>query len=148
VDLDLRKPGQGVLFEVPDAPGLTDHLEDDVPLRLIGGATERRLWLLTAGNPASEHATRLAHLLAQGAFFAGCRETFAWTIVDLPPLLDCTEAAYLCGLADVCVLVGRHRHTSIYALTRASALIPAQRPTGFLMAANSSRVPGWINRLL
>jgi Mrp family chromosome partitioning ATPase len=148
VDLDISQPGQGVLFDVPDTPGLTDYLEGDSPLRLVGGGTNRRLWLLTAGTAVADHAARLAHVLGGGAFFSGCRETFAWTIVDLPPLLDSTEAAYLCGLADVCLLVGRYRHTSIYALTRASALIPAQRPTGFLMSANSSRVPGWINRLL
>lgn len=148
VDLDLQEPGQGLLFEVPDAPGLTDHLEGDASLRLIGGATERRLWLLTAGSASNERATRLAHLLAEGAFFAGCRETFTWTILDLPPLLESTEAAYLCGQADVCLLVGRYRHTSVHALSRAVALIPSQRPTGFLMTANASRVPGWISRML
>jgi Mrp family chromosome partitioning ATPase len=148
VDLELREPGQGALFGVPDAPGLSDHLADGVPLRLIGGATDRRLWLLTAGSAVTENATRIAHLLARGSFFAGCRETFAWTILDLPPLLESTDAALLCGLADVCLLVGRYRHTSINALSRAAAFIPPQRPIGFLLAANASRVPGWIDRML
>jgi Mrp family chromosome partitioning ATPase len=148
VDLNLRAPGQGVLFGVQDAPGLSDHLAQGVPLRLIGGSADRRLWLLTAGSAVTEDGPRMAHLLAKGTFFAGCRETFAWTILDLPPLLEATEAALLGGLADVCLLVGRYRHTSINALIRASALIPAERPIGFLLAASSSRVPAWIGRLL
>lgn len=148
VDLDIRQPGQGLLFQVPDRPGLSDYVEEGVPLRLVGGGPGRRLWLLPAGATAADQVVRLAHTLADGEFFSGCRQAFPWTVVDLPPLLETPEAAYLAGLADACLLVGRYRRTSIHALSRASALIPAQRPTGFLLAANSSRVPGWINRLL
>jgi Mrp family chromosome partitioning ATPase len=148
VDLDISEPGQGALFEVPDSPGLTDYLEGDSSLRLVGGGTDRRLWLLPSGTASRDHSARLAHILAGGAFFSGCRETFAWTVVDLPPLLESPEAAHLCGMADVCLLVGRYHHTSINALSRAAALIPRQRPTGFLLAANASRVPRWIDRML
>jgi len=147
-DLDLRHPGQGSLFDVPDGPGLSDYIEQDAVLRLVGGGPGRRLWLLTAGTTEPAQVVRLVHQLADGEFFTGCRQAFPWTVLDLPPLLETPEAAYLAGLADACLLVGRYRRTSIHALSRASALIPAERPTGFLMTANSSRVPSWINRLL
>lgn len=148
VDLDLRNPGQGILFDVPDSPGVAEYMEKDAPFRLIGGGTARRLWLLTAGATSPDHVTRLAHQLADSEFFSGCRQSFAWTVVDLPPLLETPEAAYLAGLADACVLVGRYRRTSIHALSRASAMIPAERPTGFVLTANTSRVPRWIDRLI
>lgn len=148
VDLDLRRPGQGELFNVVDSPGIVEYIDEDVPLRLVGGGTGRRLWLLNAGAGSADHESRIAHHLADSEFFWGCRQAFAWTVVDLPPLLETPEAAYLAGLADACLLVGRYRSTSIHALARALAMIPAERPTGFLMTANSSRVPGWINRLI
>jgi Mrp family chromosome partitioning ATPase len=147
VDLDLRQPGQGLLFDVPDHPGLSEYMSD-APLRLVGGGPGRRLWLLAAGATEPTEVARLTHQLARGEFFAACRQAFSWTVVDVPPLLETPEGAYLAGLADACLLVGRYRRTSIHALSRASALIPAERPTAFLMSGNSSRVPTWINRLL
>ena len=148
VDLDLRRPGQGVLFDVNDSPGMVEYLDNDAPLRLTAGGTSRRLWLLTAGETTGDHVARIAHLVAHSEFLTACREQFGWTVVDLPPLLETSEASYLAGLADACVLVGRYRRTSIHALTRALALIPNDRPTGFVLTGNHSRVPAWINRLI
>jgi len=148
VDLDLRRPGQGVLFDVNDSPGIVEYLANDAPLRLTAGGVARRLWLLTAGATTGDHIARVAHLVADSGFFAACRENFAWTVVDLPPLLETSEASYLAGFADACVLVGRYRRTSIHTLSRALALIPSDRPTGFVLTGNHSRVPAWINRLI
>jgi receptor protein-tyrosine kinase len=148
VDLDLRQPGQGVLFDVNDSPGMVEYLENDAPLRLTAGGMSRRLWLLTAGATTGDRVARMAHLVAHSEFFVACRQYFGWTVVDLPPLLETSEASYLAGLADACVLVGRYRRSSIHALTRALALIPNDRPTGFVLTGNQSRVPAWINRLI
>ncbi len=148
VDLDLRRPGQGALFDVTDSPGMVEYLERDAPLRLTAGGASRRLWLLTSGTTTDDQVARMAHLVANSEFFAACRQHFAWTVVDLPPLMETSEGSYLAGLADACVLVGRYRRSSIHALSRALALIPSDRPTGFVLTGNHSRVPAWINRLI
>lgn len=148
VDLDLRNPEQAELFNVDDSPGMVEFLEGDARLRLTSGGAARRLWVLTAGATSGVQASRMAHLVADSGFLAACRDFFPWTVVDLPPLLETSEASYLAGLADACMLVGRYRRTSIHALSRALAMIPSDRPTGFVMTANTSRVPGWIKRLI
>ena len=148
VDLDLRRPQQADLFNIDDSPGLVEFLEGDARLRLTAGGASRRLWVLTAGTTDGVQVSRMAHLVADSGFLDGCRRFFPWTVVDLPPLLETSEASYLAGLADACVLVGRYRRTSIYALSRALAMIPSDRPTGFMMTASTSRVPGWIKRLI
>jgi receptor protein-tyrosine kinase len=148
VDLDLRRPGQGQIFDVEDSPGMVEFLDDEAPLKLTPGGASRRLWLLTAGSTSRDHVSRMAHLIADTDFLPACRQTFPWTVIDLPPLLEASESSYLAGLTDACVLVGRYRRTSIHALGRALALIPTDRPTGFVMTANASRVPRWVKRLI
>jgi len=58
------------------------------------------------------------------------------------------DDAMLVRQADACILVGRYRSTALNAVSRTAELIPADCPTGFVMTQDTSRVPGWISRLL
>ena len=147
-DLDVARPSQASLFGVHPEPGVVDHLEDRGSLRVIGGGPSRRLWLLPAGSPPRGGVSRFVHLLTVSGFFESCRQAFSWTVLDLPPLLDTPEAAMLVRQADACILVGRYRSTALNAVSRTAELIPADCPTGFVMTQDTSRVPGWISRLL
>jgi Mrp family chromosome partitioning ATPase len=147
-DFDVSRPSLARRFGVDPEPGVVDHLEDRAALRVIGGGPSRRLWLLPAGTPPRNGLSRFVHLVSVSGFFDSCRQAFAWTVLDLPPLLDNPEAALLVRSADACVLVGRYRTTAVNAVSRAAEMIPPDCPTGFVLTEDTSRVPAWIARLL
>lgn len=147
-DLDVARPSLASRFGVHPEPGVAEHLEDGASLRVIGGGPSRKLWLLPAGSRPKGGTSRFVHLLSISGFYESCRQAFSWTVLDLPPLLDNPEAAMLVRQADGCILVGRYRSTALNAVSRAAELIPADCPTGFVMTEDTSRVPGWIARLL
>jgi Mrp family chromosome partitioning ATPase len=147
LDLDLEHPAQGGMFSITNSPGLSDYLQGHGVLRLVSGQPNRRLWLLPAGTDVADPA-RLLHQLSGGDLLVACRERFDWIVVDLPPLVDHPEAAMFSAVADAHLLVGRYRASTISALRQAAALIPADRPAGFLMTADHSRIPRWLRRIL
>jgi Mrp family chromosome partitioning ATPase len=147
LDLDLASPGQSSLFSIPPGPGLTDYLRGAPRLRLVSGGPDRRLWLMPAGTVAPD-AARLLHQLAASDLFAACRERFAWIVADLGPLIDDPSAVPLSAAADGYVLVGRYRSTTLAALERTAAMLRSDRPAGFVMSSDSSRIPGWVRRLI
>lgn len=147
-DFDVLRPSLAKRFGVHPEPGVVDHLEERAALRIIGGGPSRRLWLLPAGSRPAGGMSRFAHLLSVSGFFESCRQAFAWTVLDLPALLDNPEAAIMIRSADACIMVGRYRSTALNAVSRAAELVPPDCPTGFVMTEDTSRVPAWIARLL
>lgn len=144
VELDFEQPSLARLFRVSPLPGLADHLEGRAQLRVLSGASPA-IQLITAGGREGSVAAllhRAASLRIDQAVSAD-----RWVVLDLPPLLDRPEAGILLSEADAFVLVGRYRQTPVSSLHRAARLLP-ERPTGFFMAANASRIPAWLSRLL
>ncbi len=144
VELDFEQPSLARLFRVSPLPGLADHLEGRGPLRVLGGAGQA-IQLITAGGREGSVAALLHRAASLGIEQAVSANR--WVVLDLPPLLDRPEAGILLSMADAFVLVGRYRQTLVSSLHRAARLLP-ERPAGFFMAANSSRVPVWLSRLL
>jgi Mrp family chromosome partitioning ATPase len=147
IDLDFERPSLARLFGTQDSRGLADYLEREDRLRVLPGQPAGRLWLVPAGARRPESA-RLCHLVAGGRLPAIFREQVEWVVLDLPPLLDCPEAMLLADQADAYILVGRYQGTAVRALERAAALLPKDRPVGFVMTANASAVPAWLQRLI
>ncbi len=106
VDADLRKPGIHLVFELPNAHGLTTLLRsDEVSLDAIAHPTEQaNLRVLTTGplppNPAellsSQRMRVVLDRLAAGADLL---------IFDGPPLEAVTDSAILSSVADGTLLV-------------------------------------------
>ena len=112
VDADLRKPGVHIIFDLPNAHGLTTLLRsDEVGLDAIAYKTEQEnLRILTTGplppNPAellgSQRMRTIVERLKTGADLL---------IFDSPPLQAVTDAAILSSLLDGTLLVIDAGHT-------------------------------------
>src|SRR5438105_5922396 len=83
----------------------------------------------------------------QGAIDDSCRERFRWIVVDLPPAGEGPWPEPWCRDADAYLVVGRHRRTPVAALERLASRLPAARPAGFLMTADTGVAP-WLRRWL
>jgi Mrp family chromosome partitioning ATPase len=140
LDLDFEHPVQSRIFFVAPAPGLSDYLIDGTPLRAVSIRGNSRLCVLPAGARRGQGAWLLRELAAGGLLDA-CRQRFTWTVVDLPPVLENPDATLLADLADAYLLVGHHRRTKIGDIEAAARLVPAGRPTGFVMTAAASSAP-------
>jgi Mrp family chromosome partitioning ATPase len=137
---DGRSAVQSRNFFVAPAPGLSDYLIDGTPLRAVSIRGNSRLCVLPAGARRGQGAWLLRELAAGGLLDA-CRQRFTWTVVDLPPVLENPDATLLADLADAYLLVGHHRRTKIGDIEAAARLVPAGRPTGFVMTAAASSAP-------
>lgn len=147
LEVDFERPVQTNLFSVAPAPGLADYLEGRERLRLVSGGPGRQLTLLPAGQRLGDPG-RLVHLLNRDEMMAVFRERFQWVVVDFPPLLMSPEVATLAACCDWHVLVGHHRRTTLDELRQTHDLIDRPNRTGFLLTADTTRIPGWIRRLL
>lgn len=148
LDLDFGHAKQAELLSVAPAPGLAEFLEGhERRLRLVSGGPNRQFWLLPAGEHLGDRV-RLFHILNAEATLSALREKFEWIVVDLPPLVGHLEASPVALEANWRVVVGRHRRTTLADLRECSAILGDDRPTGFLLTGDSTRIPGWIRRRL
>jgi Mrp family chromosome partitioning ATPase len=146
LDLDFDRPQQADLFKVVSDPGLADFVEGSAKLRLITGSQAGRLWLGTAGH-ATRKPARLCHDLIESGLLAALSDRFGWIVLDLPPLPE-PHAQVIARAADFLLILGRHRSTTLAALERTHALAGGDRPAGFLLTGDQSRIPAWVKRLL
>jgi succinoglycan biosynthesis transport protein ExoP len=147
VDADLRKPGVHVVFDLPNAHGLTTLLRsDEVSLDAVAPSTEQaNLRILTTGplppNPAELMGSQRARTVLERLHAAA-----DLVIFDSPPLQAVTDAAVLSSFLDGTILVidaGHSRrgpvHQAREALDKAGATVlgavlnrvPAQGYSGY-----------------
>jgi Mrp family chromosome partitioning ATPase len=146
LDLDFEKPDLASLFGVDSNPGLADYLEGREAPRLVAGPS-RQLCLVPAGLAQGDHAA-LYRALVERELLAMMRKRFRWVVVDLPPLLEEPAAAWLSALANWHVLVGRYRSTTLADLEEVADMVGLDDRAGFLLTGDTSRIPGFIRRLI
>ena len=129
VDADLRQPGVHLLFDLPNAHGLTTLLRsDDVSVDALAQATEQdNLRVLTTG-PLPPNPAELLGSQRMRAVFERLKAGSDVVVFDSPPLQAVADAAILGSLADGTLLVvdaGRSRRRAVRlgraALARAGA---------------------------
>jgi Mrp family chromosome partitioning ATPase len=148
LDLDFARARQADLFATAPAPGLADYLEGREWLRAVRGGPGQQLWLIPAGNHLGD-PLRLIQVITMDDLLSVFRERFQWIVLDLPPLLSNPEVAKLAGKVDWHVIVGRHRRTAVADLRLVRELLGGdERPAGFLLTDDTTRVPEWIRRRL
>jgi polysaccharide biosynthesis transport protein len=147
LDLDFGHATQAALMSVAPSPGLADFLEGRERLRLAAGGPSRQLWLAPSGTYLGDRL-RLFHALTGEAMLPVFREKFQWVVLDLPPVLGHPETTALVRSADWQMVVGRHRRTTLADLREAAEVVGGDKPRGFLLTADSTRIPGWLRRLL
>jgi Mrp family chromosome partitioning ATPase len=147
LDLDLGHSTQAETLSVAETPGLADFLEGRERLRLVAGGPHRQLWLAPAGKHLGDRV-RLLHQVATESLVEVFREKFQWVVLDLPPFIGHPETTLLAHAADWHLVVGRHRGTTFADLRDVAGMLGDEKPAGFLLTGDSTRVPRWLRRLL
>jgi Mrp family chromosome partitioning ATPase len=130
LDLDLERPSQAARFGAVPLPGLGDDPSDPRPMRIE--PVHRGVWLLHAGAGSRRQNAGLVRDLTANGLLDGCRSAFAWTVVDLPPILDHAEAEPVAAGSDGFVVVGRRLATRVDALVATARRLPPA-PRAFVM---------------
>lgn len=111
VDCDLRKPVQHRIFNVPNLPGLTGYLTENVPLeevivptRIIDGLD------LVPSGPVPPNPAELLQSKRMGSLLEQLQADYDYVLFDAAPVIAVTDAAVLAGQVDGTVLVVRHGH--------------------------------------
>jgi capsular exopolysaccharide synthesis family protein len=101
VDADLRKPGIHVIFDLPNAHGLTTMLRsDEVSLDAVANATEQEnLRVLTTG-PLPPNPAELLGSHRMSAIIDRLKAGGELLIFDSPPLQAVTDSAILSSMLD------------------------------------------------
>lgn len=114
VDCDLRKPDVHRLFDIAEAPGLSELLRGEVDLDgAVHPSPAADLWILPAGL-VDERAIQGLSQPGAEAVFRKLREQFDFVIVDTAPVLPVADA----------LLVGQHVDGAIYSVLRSASRIP------------------------
>jgi capsular exopolysaccharide synthesis family protein len=138
IDADLRRPSLHKAFNVDASPGLMEGMVagDDwkMPLHRI----TPRLTLLTAGKASSDPmfgltSPRMRRLIEEA------RETFAWVIVDTPPVGLLTDANLLAAMVDGAVLVVKAGETSYDQVRRAIGALGPDKLLGVVLNRATER---------
>jgi len=114
IDCDFRRGSVAQLFDVTQAPGLSNVLLGKVKLRDALTPWGRGLSILATGssglNPSEALGSRaMQTLLAEAKTMADV------VILDAPPVLPVTDPAVLAALVDGTVVVARWGRTSLHA---------------------------------
>jgi non-specific protein-tyrosine kinase len=149
VDADLRKPGVHIIFDLPNAHGLTTLLRSaDVSLDAVVQSTEQdNLRILTTG-PLPPNPAELAGSQRMRTVVDLLTSTEDLVIFDSPPLQAVTDAAILGSFLDATVFVidaQRSRRRVIRpareALAKAGANVVGAPLNRVPARANSDRSP-------
>ena len=125
VDGDLRKPGVHLIFDLPNAAGLTTLLADkSVAIDTVAQVTEQgNLTVITSGPLPPNPAELLGSQRMRGVLERLALEA-ELIILDSPPLLAVTDSAVLSAMVDGTLLVidsGRSRRRAVRAARQSLA---------------------------
>ena len=105
VDANLRSPSLHRYFGLTNDNGLVEALSQSVPLKNYAyQLPESNLWVLTAGSSSVDPYP----LLTSEKLQSGIRElqkAFRYVLIDAPPVIPYSDAAFLGQMADGVVLV-------------------------------------------
>lgn len=148
LDADFTRTGDlAQVFGVEPAPGLADWLEHSERLRVVAGGSNRQLYLVPAGRHYRDPAW-LYRDIVQRRVVQTFLQHFRWVVMDMPPLVVEPAGAQLLAVGTWHVLAGRYRHTTMRDLEEAAEMLRGSRAAGFVLTGETSRVPGWLRRLI
>jgi capsular exopolysaccharide synthesis family protein len=148
LDADFETHSVGREFGLEGRRGLSDVIRgqstfESVAHRFRGAP----LTVMTAGLSRTEPA-RLARSESMPLLLERMRQLYAFVVVDLPAVLESTNAAVLGRQCDGVVVVSRAGSTSGRELDKSLALLRESHVMGVVLNRQRSSVPGWLDRLL
>jgi capsular exopolysaccharide synthesis family protein len=147
VDTDLRRPALDKALGLgPTAAGVRQHLEG-----WTGALSIRRVaagdgcWVLSAGEGNSTRPDLLASP-RMATLIEAARRSFAYVVLDCPPLMTVADAVLLQDYVDGFVLVIRSRHASREAVLRAISLLKPGAIVGTVFNGHHEFIKSYYNR--
>lgn len=138
IDADMRRPTIAHVFGVDHAPGLSDRLRGQAPLRECVQATDViNLSVMTHGTSTSEPA----ELLESSEFTAllhQCRDQYDLVLIDAPPLLAVADPAIVAPLVDSVLLTVQVRRNGRRSVERAAQILSEMSITPVGLVVNGS----------
>ena len=123
VDVNLRMPQLHKSFDISQAPGLMEILDDRVSLEAALQPTPMAgLSVLPAGDVAGDFASRVMSSRCQ-TLFDVLRDRFHYLILDAGPVLRCPETSILAARSDGVVVVLRAGERNKSELTEVTHLL-------------------------
>lgn len=136
MDCDCRRPRVHKLFGLERGPGLTDLLQEDLPLGDVVQQSEmENLFALSASTKVSNPSElltspRFEELLQQ------LREEYEFVVVDTPPLLAVTDPSVVAARADGVLLTLRLKKNGSVDAVRANEVLAAVGATTLGVVVN------------
>ncbi len=148
LDGDFATHSVGREYGFEGHPGLTDVLADraslgDVSRRFRGAP----LTVVTAGVTRIDGA-RIARSEQLAGVIEQMKAENSFVVIDLPAVLQATDAAVLASRCDAVIVVARAGKTSQRELERTLELLHDANVLGVVLNRQRSSVPGWVDRLL
>jgi tyrosine-protein kinase Etk/Wzc len=142
VDVDLDRPALAQLFNLPSVPGLADVLRSEGHLLDFARPVSDNLWVVPAGETASDSA-RLLHQLPRCDPFHTVQAGPEVTILDLPPIMNFSYGPLAAQRADAVLLVVRAGVTPGDVVREAVARLEDRPPRGVVLNGARRTLPSW-----
>lgn len=124
ISADFRRPRVHALFDVDEAPGLSDVVlkgtTDDQLIQGVHDTNVEGVRLIPSGSPSDNPAELL---VVTQRLMRSAREVVDVVLVDSPPLLVVNDAIELSGAADAVLLLIRAGRTSEESAERAAEML-------------------------
>ncbi len=148
LECDLANPTLSGDFSLEGGPVLTEVLSGAVPLaEALHRTALANLHLLPAGGH-HDNPSRLVRSPAMTALMEEIHERFAFTVLDLPAVLENADAPVLAHLADGTVLVVRAGYTDQRAVQQAAQLLSGAALQGVVLNRWRPALPDFVRRAL
>jgi non-specific protein-tyrosine kinase len=133
VDANLRSPHVHRLFDLPEAPGLTDVLVGRAALEdALVAIEDFEITILPAGDPAA-HPAELLGSASMRRLLDSLRSHFDRVVIDAPPTAPLADVGIITPLVDNVVLVVRAGVTSKPSIQDAVAAIDHGKLLGVVL---------------
>jgi|GEM_PF-392177 len=106
IDGDLRRPRLHEIFDIPQTPGITEALQNDVQEHAMQTPLIDNLFVLPAGTEV-ENPTEVFGSVRFREFLEYAQERFDHVIVDSSPVLATADGPLLSSLCDTTLCVAR-----------------------------------------
>ncbi|MER3420148.1 MAG: hypothetical protein C4290_06315 [Chloroflexota bacterium] len=148
LECDLVNPTLNGDFALEPGPGLTEVLSGAAPVeQALHRTALPNLRVLPAGGH-HDNPSRLLRSSTMTALMEEIHERFAFTVLDLPAVLENADAPVLAHLADGAVLVVRAGHTDQRAVQQAAQLLTGATLHGVVLNRWRPALPDFVRRAL
>lgn len=144
VDADIRRPCIHQLLNVEVAPGLAECVREEGRLREVSSRVGN-LRVLPSGRNAN--AAWLLKRTTGKRLVEEMRESFDFTLIDLPPIqAPGDEAVTVSAWVDSVILVVKAGSTSAPAVQKAAGMIDSEKLLGVVLNQERPNLPRWVRK--